>query len=159
MRNWEWARDYLSHFHWSGSCWSNQLPTPTQYCCRRVGTCSCRLLSGLLTHSSKLRLAMESIPLWRVINLCDRADAVFQQTQRLDDAHRAWLQRPCAPMPLSEDRQTQLSVHPRLVTSLTGFQSHFYYMGTHPSPIQRGSLLGFSTTFHRQCCSPVQATH
>ena len=44
-------------------------------------------LSGLLTHSSKLPLIMEPIPAWsiaRVIGLCDRADAVFQQTRALE---------------------------------------------------------------------------
>ena len=87
---------------------------------------------------------MEPIPLWSITSVIisrERADAVFQQTRQLD-ATKTCLQMPCAPMPLPEDRQTNLSVHPRLVTSLTGFQSHVYHTGLIPHPTRKAAFLG-----------------
>ena len=49
---------------------------------------------------------------------------------------------PCAQMPLTEDKPTNNSVHPQLVTSLTGFQSHFYYTGLIPHPTRKGAFWG-----------------
>ena len=84
---------------------SDRLETVRHVC----ATCYLELLqrlSGLLTHSSQLSLIKEPIPLWnivRMINPCDRADAVYQQIRRLDKDTTTWLQMPCAQMPLSED--------------------------------------------------------
>ena len=88
---------------------------------------------------------MEPIPLRStasVINSCDRADAVHQQTNRLDAETQTWLLMPCTPMPLSEDRRTNISVRPRLITSLTGFHSHFFLTGLIPHPTRKAALWG-----------------
>ena len=67
---------------------------------------------------------------------------MYLQCQRLDKDARALTQLPRAAMPLAEDTQSNINAHPRLVTSLTGFQSHFYDTGLTPHPSRKAAYWG-----------------